>query len=404
MFHVDWKFVASDAAIDTVRAAAGFDGPGNDTLRPLVASILSHVGGFPVTDEKWSESHRTDVALRLLHEAVGRALRVQHGRRPTTPGCALVDSEGPLERTVEYRRRVDVNAALAEELEPLPVLGPKLAQRTLAERLARGAFRDTADLAARVHGLGEVGASELEAHLWFGDPQRSSSAKQFSNELKSDLALLLALHPDGNDPKRWPRALEALATYVAAEPHPATAHRRIRSELSPSEGREPQRTVEVDAVAVLEDEAYYPALLDLLDRAKARVDVAMFFIAMPSAEHPSAKLLEKLVSLAERGVDVRVLVDRDREEDPYGSTLINADAVEFLRSKGVPVRVDREDNLLHSKVVAIDGARVVVGSHNWTVGSFRRYHDTSVVLEGGTLPSVWHKRFEGLWAGGEAPG
>ena len=50
--------------------------------------------------------------------------------------------------------RIDVNAATPAELEVLPGLGPKLAERIAADRAAHGSFASLEDL-DRVPGIGE---------------------------------------------------------------------------------------------------------------------------------------------------------------------------------------------------------------------------------------------------------
>ncbi len=54
---------------------------------------------------------------------------------------------------LETARRIDVNAALAEELARIPGIGPRLAQRIVEERTARGPFAAASEL-ARVEGIG----------------------------------------------------------------------------------------------------------------------------------------------------------------------------------------------------------------------------------------------------------
>ncbi|MEO0459804.1 MAG: phospholipase D-like domain-containing protein [Myxococcota bacterium] len=155
--------------------------------------------------------------------------------------------------------------------------------------------------------------------------------------------------------------------------------------------------------AILDDESYLAHLTELLSGASSRVDVAMFYIAMPGPGHPTRALMEQLVSAKARGVIVRVLVDRDRDDDPYGSSLINADAVSFLAENGIQIRVDAPDRLLHSKFVVADEAWAVLGSHNWTAGSYYRYQDSSIALMGGAMPQRLHERFDVPWQRGEVP-
>jgi phosphatidylserine/phosphatidylglycerophosphate/cardiolipin synthase-like enzyme len=102
-------------------------------------------------------------------------------------------------------------------------------------------------------------------------------------------------------------------------------------------------------------------------------------------------------------VAVRVLTDSDRVEDPYLSTVINGPAIAVLRGAGVPVRVDTPEALLHSKFLVIDDDLAVVGSHNWSAGSYFTFDDLSLALRSAALAAELAARFDGLWAGGVPP-
>jgi phosphatidylserine/phosphatidylglycerophosphate/cardiolipin synthase-like enzyme len=149
---------------------------------------------------------------------------------------------------------------------------------------------------------------------------------------------------------------------------------------------------------VLADKAYSHNLIELLDAARNSIDVCMFYIALPAPEHPTRRLLDALAKRAAKGCKVRVLVDQDGKDDPYGSRLINAGSVQFLAAHGVETRGDATESLLHSKFVVIDRELVVIGSHNWTAGSFFNYSDLSVVISGRDAGKIWIERFERVWS------
>lgn len=55
---------------------------------------------------------------------------------------------------------IDANTATQAQLETVPGIGPAIAARILAARAA-GPYRDVADLAARVRGIGEASARRM---------------------------------------------------------------------------------------------------------------------------------------------------------------------------------------------------------------------------------------------------
>jgi hypothetical protein len=198
-------------------------------------------------------------------------------------------------------------------------------------------------------------------------------------------------------------ALEEVVLYVAAHPHPCTHLDRKRDDLEPRDaGLGAAATARASRVRVLTDGSYYRHLIGLLEGVRERVDVCLFYIALPQPGHPTQKLLDALARKADAGCKVRVLVDQDGKDDPYRSHLINAAAVAFLSSSGVEVKGDPTERLLHSKSVVIDESVVVIGSHNWTAGSFFHYADASVAISGAQACRLWRTRFDGLWSQVEA--
>lgn len=151
---------------------------------------------------------------------------------------------------------------------------------------------------------------------------------------------------------------------------------------------------------LLPGKRYYYHVKAAITGATSRVDVAMFHMAMPGADHPTRRLLDALAEARNRGVRVRVLVDRDRAQDPYKSSVINAAAINFLLDAGVRVRVDMPRKLLHSKFLVIDANRTIIGSHNWSAGSYFGFDDLSVDVESSAFARATRRRFDDLWRRG----
>jgi len=69
--------------------------------------------------------------------------------------------------------RLDLNRASADELEGLPGIGPKTAQRILEDRRVRGPFHKPKDL-TRVKGIGPKTLERLLPHITVGAPRDSA--------------------------------------------------------------------------------------------------------------------------------------------------------------------------------------------------------------------------------------
>ncbi len=86
-------------------------------------------------------------------------------RPSASEGPVLKDGAGATwDAALASSRRVDLNAATADELARLPEIGPALAARIVADRAARGPFRLPQDL-ERVPGIGPRTRQALEPYL-----------------------------------------------------------------------------------------------------------------------------------------------------------------------------------------------------------------------------------------------
>lgn len=105
----------------------------------------------------------------------------------------------------------------------------------------------------------------------------------------------------------------------------------------------------------------------------------------------SAPILQALKQAHDRGVDVRVILDKGQvsKEGKYTSAT-------FLRNAGIPVWIDDKVAIAHNKVMIFDGDSVLFGSFNFTVSAEKRnaenftiFHDVGLA---GEYASNWQSR------------
>ena len=150
--------------------------------------------------------------------------------------------------------------------------------------------------------------------------------------------------------------------------------------------------------SLLFDSQYHSFLEDLIAQAKNSIRLIMFFFRLPEDEdYPTRPLFDALVQAHKRGVKVRVILDRDKVDEPYGSRYVNASALEALKEAGIESRFDSEDSLTHSKLLVVDDAHIVIGSHNWTAGSFYAYDDTSAYVYSEAVGNFYGADFDARW-------
>ena len=105
---------------------------------------------------------RADVARELAAaRAIDKATEASSGEGGAK---AVGTSRGARAAKAAFTGRLNLNTATATELEQLPRVGPALAARIVAYRVANGGFRRPADL-TNVKGIGEKTLEKLLPHV-----------------------------------------------------------------------------------------------------------------------------------------------------------------------------------------------------------------------------------------------
>jgi len=103
-------------------------------------------------------------------------------------------------------------------------------------------------------------------------------------------------------------------------------------------------------------------LAALYGKARRYIYVAIYGFTYPP-------IVKELVAAKRRGVDVRVITDREKLNDSKQQS-----ALETLKLAGIPIKINRHENLMHLKQTVIDDELNTSGSMNQT-GSGNRYND-----------------------------
>lgn len=126
-------------------------------------------------------------------------------------------------------------------------------------------------------------------------------------------------------------------------------------------------------------------LVRMYDRAKRYIFVASYGMTSPFA-------VKALVEAKKRGVEVRILTDRERLNDPKQRT-----ALSVLREAGIPIKINRHDGLMHLKQAVIDDEVNTNGSMNQTT-SGNRYNDERLdIIRDHTITVKAREKFLSLW-------
>ena len=150
-------------------------------------------------------------------------------------------------------------------------------------------------------------------------------------------------------------------------------------------GASPNLTVAAVEVWYGPDDRPLEQLVQRYDCAKRYIFVAVYGLTSPLS-------VKALVGAKKRGVDVRVLTDRQRLNDPKQKTALSA-----LREAGIPIKINRHDALMHLKQVVIDDEVNTNGSMNQTT-SGNRYNDERLdVIRDHAITVKAREKFLSLW-------
>lgn len=397
MLRFEWSAFVTPVVLARVASETGVAEAQVTESKSLLANILGRVGGLPFVADEPTLEERTVRGLRLLAEAAAHTL-AETGAIPNGFGYDWSEGMEPFYgRRVVARPKVNMNSANSTELATLPGLTPALVNEVLDERGRLGRFSSLDDLERRVNGIGPVTAKGIAGAVVFDDGHDPRYLKLGERgDLGWNLRTLIAMQPEADRPAAMKRALDMILTSCSTNPHPTT-HGHIIREDPP---KEVATVHEAAWVGELWSNEYWQKLPLLMESAVTTIDVCMFHIAAPNPEHPTFLLIDALRKAHQRGVAVRVLLDRDGEKDPYRSTVINSDAKRFFLDAGVPCRSDFSNRLLHSKYLILDANLVVLGSHNWSSGSYFGFDDLTLAIASPEFAAELGERFETQWSKG----
>lgn len=126
-------------------------------------------------------------------------------------------------------------------------------------------------------------------------------------------------------------------------------------------------------------------LVRLYDRATRYIYVASYGFTSPLS-------VKALVEASRRGVEVRILTDRERLNDPKQRAALSA-----LREAGIPIRINQHDSLMHLKQVVVDDEINTSGSMNQTT-SGNQYNDERLdIIRDHAVTVKAREKFLSLW-------
>lgn len=150
--------------------------------------------------------------------------------------------------------------------------------------------------------------------------------------------------------------------------------------------------------AIVTDSRYYPNAREAIASAKESVHIAMFsanYQTSPDYSDSSVnRLLGEVINAQNKGLEVKVVMD----DWPEG----NEKAARYLHRNNVDVRVYSGEGTLHAKLIIIDGAKVIVGSSNWSYHSLEKNHEANLLMNNRRLGEEFEEYFSSLYLSSSA--
>jgi phosphatidylserine/phosphatidylglycerophosphate/cardiolipin synthase-like enzyme len=109
------------------------------------------------------------------------------------------------------------------------------------------------------------------------------------------------------------------------------------------------------------------------DAIVAQLDAAQSSVLVQAYSFTSAPIAQALLSAHQRGLDVRVLLDKSQRSEKYTSA-------DFLARAGVPTAIDAQHAIAHNKIMIVDGAIVLTGSFNFTKSAEQNNAENLLIL------------------------
>jgi len=120
-----------------------------------------------------------------------------------------------------------------------------------------------------------------------------------------------------------------------------------------------------------------------INQAEAFINIAMYIFTDKEIALP-------LVKAQERGVKVRLYLDKDQVDYKYSQS-------RFLVQKGIKTRISSNKYIMHNKFAIIDNRILLTGSYNWTFSANNRNDENLMVIDDPEIIARYQNQFEKLW-------
>ena len=126
-----------------------------------------------------------------------------------------------------------------------------------------------------------------------------------------------------------------------------------------------------------------------INQAEAFINIAMYIFTDKDIALP-------LIKAQERGVKVRVYLDKDQVDYKYSQSRL-------LVQKGMKARISSNKYIMHNKFAIINNRILLTGSYNWTFSANNRNDENLMVIDDPEIIEIFQNQFVNLWTNKYSP-
>ncbi len=128
-------------------------------------------------------------------------------------------------------------------------------------------------------------------------------------------------------------------------------------------------------------------IVNEISNAKQSIQVQAYSFTSP-------EIIKALISAKKRGVDVKIIIDKSNVTGQQKEKAL----LDSIVAAGIPMKVDSDFQIAHSKIIILDGINVVTGSFNFTNSAEHNNAENCLILHGNKpLADQYVKNWQWRW-------
>lgn len=132
------------------------------------------------------------------------------------------------------------------------------------------------------------------------------------------------------------------------------------------------------------------------DAIVRELNAAQSVVLVQAYSFTSVPVAAALKAAHDRGVDVRVILDKSQRTERYSG-------LTFLQHAGIPVWIDAAHAIAHNKVICIDGQTTIGGSFNYTSSAEFHNAENLLIIHDSELTAAYMRNWQAHLVHSEKP-